>query len=132
MANTSRVAALLWHQGIPFIENIPDKGENSFIPSPVWRKIREGITSTARFNGILFLNGKRLVVYHIGDGNMDWQTFAERSLFFQNYGKYDDRATGMLLICDNGKGPEIAQNIIRETMYYRKRLLSNLGGSYYS
>lgn len=105
--------------------------ERYFIPSPFWRKIREGITSTARFHGMLFLGGQRLVVYHIGDGNMDWQLFAERSLFFQNYGRYDDRATGMLLICDNGIGPEIAGNIIRDTMSRRKRLLTGPGSYYY-
>ena len=131
LAKTSRTAALLIQCGINLLDAIPQNGEAGFIPSPIWRKTREGITSTARFNGILFQHGKRLVVYHIGDGNMDWQTFAERSLFFQNYGKYDDRATGMLLICDDGRGPEIGQNIIRETMYRRNRFLANPGGSYY-
>jgi len=130
LARTSRVAALLWQNEIPGVIQTP-KNQNAFIPSQIWRTIRQGITSTARFNGILFLGEKRLVVYHIGDGNMDWQLFAERSLFFHNYGKYDDRATGMLLICNNGVGPEIADNIIRHTMYRRKRLLSNPGGDFY-
>lgn len=131
LAQTSRVATLLLQQNIQSIGQMPAKGENRFIPSPAWRTIREGITSTARFNGMLFLESYRLVVYHVGDGNLNWQIFGERSLSFQNYGRYDNRATGMLLICDDGMGPEIAQDIIRETMYRRKRLLSNPGGGYY-
>lgn len=132
MAQISYVASLLqMNAGIPPADKIYDQYERYFIPSPFWRKTREGITSTARFHGMLFLRRHRLVVYHIGDGNMDWQLFAERSLFFQNYGRYDDRATGMLLICDDGIGPEVAGNIIKNTMYRRKRLLSNPGSSYY-
>jgi len=131
LAKTSRVAALLAQRNIYPSHAVPKDDRATFIPSQIWRTIREGITSTARFNGMLFFSGKRLVVYHIGDGNMDWQMFGERSLFFHNYGKYDDRATGMLLICDNGIGPEVAENIIRNTISRRKRLLSNPGGGFY-
>jgi hypothetical protein len=92
-----------------------------FIPSTCWRKIQKGITSTAKFTGILFVGEHRLAVYDIGDGSMDWQLRAERSLFKVDSTK--NYATGMLLICDDDKRIEVAQRIIRQTMWSRKQLI---------
>jgi len=99
--------------------------EDSFVPSACWRKLRDGILSTTRFAGILFLNQHRLAVYDIGDGNIEWQMKAEHSLFYRSRGDYATRATGMLLICDDDKRIEIAQRIIRTTMWHRKQLIGS-------
>ena len=100
-----------------------EKGHDCFVPSACWRKIRSGILSTTRFSGILFLNKHRLAVYDIGDGSMEWQLRAERSLFYQNCGDFDTKATGILLICDDDKWEKVAENIIRVTMWHRKQLI---------
>lgn len=94
-----------------------------FIPSTCWREIRNGILSTARFTGILFYGDHRLAVYDIGDGTMEWQMKAERSLFYWRHSEYETKATGMLLICDDDKRDEVAQRIIRHTMWQRKQLI---------
>ena len=119
----SRVAMYLAEQEIYSYTNEQD--EACFVPSACWRKIRDGILSTTRFAGILFLREHRLAVYGIGDGNVEWQMKAERSLFYRNRGDYATRATGMLLICDNDKRIEIAQRIIRTTMWHRKQLIGS-------
>lgn len=94
-----------------------------FIPSARWRGIAPGILSTSRFVGMLVGSGQRLAVYDIGDGRLDWQTRAENSLFYTKYGKAETQATGMLLVCQEEKRVEVAQNIIRQTMWHRKQLL---------
>ena len=96
-----------------------------FIPSARWRNIAPGILSTSRFVGMLAGSGQRLAVYDIGDGRMDWQVRAENSLFYTKYGSYETRATGMLLVCQEDKRVEVAQNIIRQTMWSRKQLLKD-------
>jgi hypothetical protein len=118
----SRVAALLGEHKIHSFAEIQSSGVY-FIPSACWRKIRSGILSTTRFTGILFLGKHRLAVYDIGDGSMEWQIRAERSLFYRNYGNYETRATGLLFICDDDKRSETAVSIIRETMWRRKQLI---------
>lgn len=94
-----------------------------FIPSARWRNIAPGILSTSRFVGMLVGCGHRMAVYDIGDGRMDWQIRAENSLFYTKYGSYETRATGMLLVCQEDKREEVAENIIRQTMWSRKQLL---------
>jgi len=96
-----------------------------FVPSTCWRRIRHGILSTTRFTGILFFKEHRLAVYDIGDGKMDWQLRAEKSLFYSRFfdEEFDTTVTGMLFICDEDKRVEIAKRIIRETMWQRKRLI---------
>ena len=116
---TSRLAAIFTNMGI---QGTGTLRANVFIPSNKWREIRQGITSTARFNGILCYKDMRLAVYDIGDGNMEWQAYAETSLFFRNYGTYENRATGMLLICD-GEPLDIAEQILRHTISNRKALM---------
>ena len=95
-----------------------------FIPSACWRGIAPGILSTSRFVGVLVGSGQRLAVYDIDDGHMDWQIRAESSLFYTKYGKAKTQATGMLLVCQEEKRVEVAQNIIRQTMWHRKQLLN--------
>jgi len=95
------------------------------IPSNCWRKIRSGILSTARFAGVLFLGDHRLAVYDIADGAISWQLRAEGSLFHNNYGEYEMHATGMFLVCGNGKREEVAERIIRTAMWQRRQLISN-------
>lgn len=94
-----------------------------FIPSARWRGIAPGILSTSRFVGMLVGCRQRLAVYDIGDGRMDWQTRAESSLFYTKYGTSETQATGMLMVCQEEKRVEVAQNIIRQTMRHRKQLL---------
>lgn len=130
VAYISKTAALLSIFGVWTIDSLSmirmlPKNTCGFIPSPNWRKIRNGIISTTRFAGILLTKDMRLVVYHIGDGNMEWQTYAERSLFFETYGKQENRATGMLLICDDGKGTDIAKEIIKHTLWRDKTLIKS-------
>lgn len=119
----SRVAMYLAEHEIYSFATVPDNDNMCFIPSACWRKIRDGILSTTRFAGILFIGTHRLAVYDIGDGNVEWQIRAERSLFYRGRGEYDTRATGMLLICDSDKRSEVAQRIIRTTMWHRKQLI---------
>jgi hypothetical protein len=119
---TARLAALFANLGVQSAGNLRD---NAFIPSNKWREIRSGIISTARFNGVLCRGGRlgsRLAVYDVGDGSMDWQAYAESSLFFRKYGKFEDQATGMLLVCDGDEIP-IAEKILRFTISNRKALL---------
>jgi len=117
----SRIAMYLAEQEI--YSYAEEQDEACFIPSACWRKIRDGILSTTRFAGILFIGEHRLAVYDIGDGNIEWQMKAEHSLFYRSHGDYATRATGMLLICDNDKRVGIAQRIIRTTMWHRKQLI---------
>ena len=117
------IAALFEKNGIYSGDRIPPEGCNIFIPSPAWRKIREGLVSTTRFLGMLYFEKLRLAVYDIGDGHMEWQTYAERSLHFYDYGSHDTRATGILMVCDDGMGIDAGRQIIRHTMWNRKRLL---------
>jgi len=124
----SRVAMFLGEQGVGSFKH-PDRTESwCFIPSACWRNIREGILSTTRFAGILFIGPHRLAVYDIGGGEMEWQTRAERSLFYRNHGDYETRTTGMLFICNDGKREEVAQRIIRTTMWQRRQLIDKDGG----
>jgi len=120
----SRNAMLLRKAGIEIVAS-PELTEYwCFVPSTCWRRIRHGILSTVRFTGILFFKDFRLAVYDIGDGNMDWQLMAEKSLFYPRYNEeFNTEATGMLFICDNDKRIEIAKKIIRETVRKRKPLI---------
>ena len=63
----------------------------------------------------------------IDDENMEWQLYAEGSLFFRTYGAYETMADGMLMICPNN-APRIAERIIRRTLWERKRLITNSFG----
>jgi len=116
---TSYVAALF---GMAGINSSGMLRNNAFIPSNKWREIRDGIISTTRFNGMLCYKGLRLAVYYIGNGDFEWQAFAEGSLFFRKYRTYETQATGMMLICD-GDYIGIAEKILRFTISNRKALL---------
>ena len=120
----SRMAMWMEKQGFPAMGELPDGPGIFFIPSACWRKIAPGILSTTRFVGMLVGCQKKLAVYDIGDGHMEWQVRAEGSLFYTKYGSYETRATGMLMVCKEDKRDEVAQNIIRQTMWSRKQLLS--------
>ena len=122
----SRMAALMEEHGIPAVAEIPKSPNPVFIPSACWRNIASGILSTTRFTGMVLAGQERLAVYDIGDGQMDWQVRAEGSLFYTKYGRYETKATGMVLVCDADKRNEIAKNIIRQTMWNRRQLLSNI------
>lgn len=119
----SRMAMWMAEHGFS-AEEAPRK-QIVFIPSARWRNIAPGILSTSRFVGMLVGCGHRLAVYDIGDGHMDWQIRAENSLFYTKYGSYETRATGMLLVCQEDKREEVAENIIRQTMWSRKQLLKD-------
>lgn len=122
-AEVSHMAALLnWH-GIPTIPFIPPDGQNGFIPSAIWRTLRSGLISTTRFLGVLFYNELRLAVYHIENGDYEWQLRAECSLHFWNYNTSETRLTGILLVCDDGCAVETGKQIIRHTLWERKVLL---------
>lgn len=54
---------------------------------------------------------------------MEWQVRAEGSLFYTKYGSYETKASGMLLVWREDLREQIAQNIIRHTMWHRRRLL---------
>ena len=73
---------------------------------------------------MLLAYGKKYAVYDIGDGSVEWQVRAESSLFYTRYGRYETKADGMILVCDNDKKRKIAENIIRHTMWNRKSLLN--------
>lgn len=120
----SRVAMYLGEVGIRSYSSPEESNVARFAPSTCWRKIRQGILSTTRFAGILFVGNHRLAVYDIGDGTMEWQLRAERSLFHRTYSEYKTHATGMLFICDDGKREIVAERIIRTTMWHRKQLLT--------
>ena len=119
----SKVAAMLEKVGVEITGERYDMDEPQFIPSACWRVIAPGILSTTRFAGMLLAYGKKYAVYDIGDGTMEWQVRAETSLFYRKYGSYETKADGMILICDDGKREEIAERIIRQTMWSRKTLL---------
>jgi hypothetical protein len=122
----SRTAMFLKLKGYKSLAKPDMSKSNYFIPSACWRKFRHGILSTVKFTGMLCVDELRLAVYDIGDGKMDWQIRAERSLFYPRYGEvFKTTATGMLLICDEDKRVEIAKRIIRETMWHRRRLILN-------
>ena len=122
----SRIAALMEEHGIPAVAEVQKTPAPVFIPSACWRNIAPGILSTTRFTGMVLAGQERLAVYDIGDGNMEWQVRAEGSLFYTKYGSYETKATGMILICEDGKGNKAAKNIIRQTMWSRRRLLSDI------
>lgn len=123
MMQVSRMAMWMAEHGF-YTEEAP--GEKVvFVPSARWRNFAPGILSTSRFVGMLVGCGQRLAVYDIGDGRMDWQIRAENSLFYTKYGSYETRATGMLLVCQEDKRVEVAENIIRQTMWSRKQLLKD-------
>ena len=119
----SRVAALLEKNGVEISGELCDMNAPYFVPSACWREIAPGILSTTRFSGMLIAYGKKYAVYNIGDGTMEWQVRAETSLFYRKYGSYETKADGMILICDDDKREEIAERIIRQTMWSRKTLL---------
>ena len=119
----SKVAAMLEKVGVEITGERYDMDEPQFIPSACWRQIAPGILSTTRFAGMMLAYGKKYAVYDIGDGTMEWQVRAESSLFYRKYGSYETKADGMILICDDGKRDEIAERIIRQTMWSRKTLL---------
>ena len=122
----SRTASFFAAIGIKSVYFPELTAQKCFVPSTCWRKIRDGILSTVRFTGILFIGEHRLAVYDIGDGKMEWQLRAERSLFYcQFHTEFPTHATGMLLICDDDKRDKVAIQIIRETMYQRKQLIDN-------
>jgi len=121
----SRVAALMERNGVPAVVEGPEAPQPQFIPSACWRRIAPGILSTTRFVGILTAYGRRLAVYDIGDGTMEWQSRAEGSLFYTKYGTYETKATGMLLICQEDARDKVAENIIRQTMWHRRQLLTS-------
>lgn len=121
----SRVAMWMEKNGVTVSGKLMDTEEPYFIPSACWRNIANGILSTTRFAGVLLAYGRKYAVYDIGDGSMEWQIRAESSLFYRKYGSYETKADGMILICEDGKREEIAQNIIRQTMWNRKSLLKD-------
>jgi len=121
----SRIAALMERNGVPAVAEGPEAPQPQFIPSACWRKIAPGILSTTRFVGMLTAYGRQLAVYDIGDGTMEWQSRAEGSLFYTKYGTYETKATGMLLICREDIRDKVAENIIRQTMWHRRQLLSS-------
>lgn len=119
-----RMAMWMEKQGFPALGELPDDSGIYFIPSACWRNIAPGILSTTRFVGMLVGCRQKLAVYDVDDGHMEWQVRTEGSLFYTKYGSYETRATGMLLVCQEDKRDEVAQNIIRQTMWSRKQLLS--------
>lgn len=121
----SRMAALMEQNGVPATAHLSKIPGPHFIPSACWRNIASGILSTTRFVGMLVDKEVRLAVYDIGDGHMEWQIRAEGSLFYTKYGRYEMKATGMILVCQTDKRNEIATNIIRQTMWSRRQLLSD-------
>lgn len=122
----SRMAMLLAEIDVPSFGEIRNIGWFYFIPSACWRDIASGILSTTRFLGMLMMpGGLHYAVYDIGDGEMEWQLRAEGSLFYSKHGNYETRATGMLFVCSDDKRIEIAQQIIRRSMWYRKKLLKS-------
>ena len=121
----SRMAIWLERVQIPSLGELQIEQDTPyFIPSACWRKIAPGILSTTRFTGMLIAGKERLAVYDIGDGKMEWQVRAEGSLFYVRYGSYQTKATGMVLVCDPDKRTEITKNIIQQTMWNRRHLLT--------
>lgn len=121
----SRMVALMEKNGILVAAKPPQEDKVCFIPSACWRNIAPGILSTTRFVGMLIGEGQKLAVYDIGGGHIEWQVRAEGSLFYTKYGSYETKASGMILVCQTDKRNEIAKNIIRQTMWSRRQLLSD-------
>lgn len=119
----SRMAALLEGQDIASSATLLNTDKPYFIPSACWRKIAPGILSTTRFTGMLMLKDRRIAVYDIGDGTMEWQLRAESSLFYTRCGSYETKADGMLLVCREDMRDQVAANIIRQTMWHRRQLI---------
>ena len=124
VAQVARMALLMEEAGIPSFGERRNDTEQYFIPSACWRRIAPGILSTTRFLGMLMLGEKRYAVYDIGDGHMDWQIRAESSLFYYRYGSFETKADGMLFLCKEEARTGVAENIIRQTMWARRQLLS--------
>lgn len=125
VTEVSRMAALMEKNGILVAAKPSQEDKVCFIPSACWRNIAPGILSTTRFVGMLIGEGQKLAVYDIGDGRIEWQVRAEGSLFYTKYGSYEAKASGMILVCQTDKRNEIAKNIIRQTMWSRRQLLSD-------
>ncbi|MCI8539851.1 MAG: hypothetical protein HFF18_14560 [Oscillospiraceae bacterium] len=123
--DVSRMAALMERSGVPCSGSLTGSQRPYFIPSACWRKIAPGILSTTRFVGMLIGGEERLAVYDIGNGHMEWQVRAEGSLFYTKYGSYETKATGMIFVCQTDRRNDIARNIIRQTMWSRRQLLSD-------
>ena len=119
------MAALMEEHGVTVAAKPLKEDKACFIPSACWRNIAPGILSTTRFVGMLLGKGEQLAVYDIGDGHIEWQVRAEGSLFYTKYGSYETKATGMILVCQTDKRDEIAKNIIRQTMWSRRQLLTD-------
>lgn len=119
----SKVCMWMEQNDVSISGELLDTEEPYFIPSACWRNIGKGVLATTRFMGMLLAYDKKYAVYDIGDGTMEWQIKAEASLFFYKYGSFETKADGMIMICDDGKRNEIARQIIRHTMWDRKRLL---------
>ena len=127
-AKTANVAAILMMNNIPSIDRLPIRDENAFVPSNIWRKYRTCIISTSRFLGVLQYNNKRIVVYDVGNGVFAWQGYAEYSHFFRTYGEHETKADAMLIVCNDGMGLKVAENIVRHTIWKRKILIKdNMG-----
>lgn len=124
-AQVSRMAMLMEENGVPCYGELQEDIMQYFIPSACWRKIAPGILSTTRFVGMLITGENRYAVYDIGDGHMEWQVRAESSLFYCKYGSYETRAHGMIFICNDDARDKVAENIIRQTMWNRRQLLSD-------
>ena len=125
LMQVSRLAMRLNRIFIPSYDGLRDRGWFYFVPSARWRDIAPGVLSTTRFLGVLILRDRRYAVYEIGDGKMEWQARAEGSLFYTKHGSRETRATGMIFVCSDDKRIEVAQQIIRQTMWYRKQLLKS-------
>ena len=121
----SRVAMLMERNGIPCFDSLQEEEDTYFIPSACWRRIASGILSTTRFAGMLIAGKKHLAVYDIGDGHMEWQARAEGSLFYLRFHEPKSYTSGMIMICNSEERNEIAANIIRQTMWSRRQLLSD-------
>lgn len=120
----SNMAALFERNGAAVTDTLSNNQNPHFIPSACWRDIAPGILSTTRFIGMLLAFGKKYAVYYVGDGSIEWQVRAESSLFYTKYGSYETKADGMILVCDDDKRETVATNIIRQTMWHRKSLMS--------
>lgn len=123
--SVARTAALMEKNGVPSAAQPSGNGKPCFIPSACWRKIAPGLLSTTRFAGMLTAYGRRLAVYDIGDGTMEWQSRAEGSLFYARYDTYETKATGMLMICRADARDKVTNNIIRQTMWRRRQFLKD-------
>jgi len=127
-AKMADAAGILMQNGISSIDRLPEKNENAFIPSNIWRSFRTCIVSTSRFLGVLHYHNRKIVIYHVENGVYEWQGYAEYSHFFRSYGAYETKADAMLLVCNNGMGLNVAEQIIRHTLWQRKTLIKNYGG----